>query len=614
MSNMITLNGVINKEIIKINLWCNEYYDDGNKYKVIIKISDICDMSYVWIIHNRHNVTILNLINKIRKVFNLNIEEIKNFNNLYMPILSVIDNKKQIKINQLIIKNNNYIFELDTIINNDQVNTNQNILKFKIVSLFNNYNIDCPLQCNLIYNEKYNIFYNDIPNKSQLIQFINNIDDDSNNNTLFMEIFFPQTHLTIYHNNNIFHFYKLKNELLLFDDKYKRIANDNNNNNNYNYMDILNLLNIKKGEYTFNDINNKYFELDVYQEIDCINNEYLYTKPLKINNNNDRCVICQQDFVCNKTKFTRINSCHHIYHFSCIKQYLQYINKQENKPQCPLCRKEFNLIQVHNDMVLQTLQTNHHEFVINDYDDDDDDDDDDVILFSDLEEDINNNNYLSAPQISELDEFYRIGLVLINSNSIPRSNGSSVLLSNNEQKEEEEEEQQDDHEEEEEEEPQQISSHGINRTHSTCSFSTYSTDQIGRLSLSNVSTSATIDNNEEKMNYFAGRPSLRYIYSPKPLINDISDDLSLHSNVSTPKTKIQINPFNILETKTISRSFSNLSSTSTLIPFDDDDDDDDQRQDIINNNNNKNNNNNLKPGLMKLFPIDSLQSINSASL
>jgi len=153
--------------------------------------------------------------------------------------------------------------------------------------------------------------------------------------------------------------------------------------------------------YTFQSPENEFFEFDVLQ---CITAEAavsavagdddhnrpvtLKTKPL-CHHDIDMCAICREriamdihachngchDDDVDKTRtmlvktqtveFTRLNVCHHLYHFECVKRMLMVCNQSRERALCPLCRdsrKPIETIQVHRNYMLQTMSIDEDEF------------------------------------------------------------------------------------------------------------------------------------------------------------------------------------------------------------------------------------------------------------
>ena len=103
---------------------------------------------------------------------------------------------------------------------------------------------------------------------------------------------------------------------------------------------ICNIINwIKNTRNLNNNINNNKNDND----IDLLKKHYLFQNDLKwIIYNNDMikygedCTICLDNFIINKSRVCFTN-CHHIFHFSCLKQYIL----KSNDTHCPNCKFDF---------------------------------------------------------------------------------------------------------------------------------------------------------------------------------------------------------------------------------------------------------------------------------
>eukprot|EP01083_Nonionella_stella_P013308 37471_1 len=476
----------------------------SSTFKTIIDVSGQ-PMHYVWY-NMPQNATIQDLLCKIRKIYRLNLSSIDGFD-ASTVIRDVPSHDSQsnagdpwrcIDVLTVNILNanecsNHLEFKLSSVLSS---NENDNLLKDNIYSFL--HDTYCPLQCEIRYNDSHSTIFNDIPDKQQMLEFLSNIPHpDIVSNQLSMNISLPSIRLKINHDDQILYFYGFPNILFLCDDQFEEHGSKIiNNKYQITYNDVLEMLNVDG--HTFMDPENQYLELDLYQPISPSTNVIASLQTISLSINKcTRCVICQQDNV-TESEFTRINCCEHQYHYSCIKQYIQHNAK--SIPQCPLCREPFTLIQVHNNLILQTIQVNHSEFK-SDHELQED------TLFSDLEDD---GELITValdplpqsvpffPNFDDLDEFYRVGLSIINSNS-----NADIDIDHDQANADDSDSDEDAPQiyiEEDDRYHDEMDRDQISK--SSCS------DKIGALSLSGVSTSATQSNNR--------RPSLRYIYSPIP--------------------------------------------------------------------------------------------------
>ena len=97
--------------------------------------------------------------------------------------------------------------------------------------------------------------------------------------------------------------------------------------NNYRLFD---------GRNDFGNSNNNFnseSENNVYDLID-IN----FTNVSKdVKNENDKCVICYDNF--KKNESVKMTVCFHLFHFNCIKKWIESKEDLDEIPDCPICRR-----------------------------------------------------------------------------------------------------------------------------------------------------------------------------------------------------------------------------------------------------------------------------------
>ena len=60
--------------------------------------------------------------------------------------------------------------------------------------------------------------------------------------------------------------------------------------------------------------------------------------PENIKEGNEKCVICYENFL--KDENIKMTSCFHLFHFNCIKKWVQSKNELIEPPDCPICRRK----------------------------------------------------------------------------------------------------------------------------------------------------------------------------------------------------------------------------------------------------------------------------------
>ncbi len=53
---------------------------------------------------------------------------------------------------------------------------------------------------------------------------------------------------------------------------------------------------------------------------------------------NEKCVICYENFL--KDENIKMTTCFHLFHFNCIKKWVQSKNRSIEPPDCPICRRK----------------------------------------------------------------------------------------------------------------------------------------------------------------------------------------------------------------------------------------------------------------------------------
>eukprot|EP00485_Elphidium_margaritaceum_P017479 CAMPEP_0202731242 /NCGR_PEP_ID=MMETSP1385-20130828/187048_1 /ASSEMBLY_ACC=CAM_ASM_000861 /TAXON_ID=933848 /ORGANISM="Elphidium margaritaceum" /LENGTH=308 /DNA_ID=CAMNT_0049397535 /DNA_START=961 /DNA_END=1887 /DNA_ORIENTATION=+ len=187
------------------------------------------------------------------------------------------------------------------------------------------------------------------------------------------------------------------------------------------YLDILQLLLDTNTNtttttnmcYTFYDVNNAYFECDLYRKVlhDIDPNDIapMFLRTMKLSFDEtadlDRCCICLLEN--RSAEFTRISSCRHIFHYQCMKQLLLHKRSVINRPiwdrnsnayvlcnfcHCPLCRQPFTKIQsriacsASRPPTVQIINVSDIDHICDDFDNDDENEEEELATLQDLDD------------------------------------------------------------------------------------------------------------------------------------------------------------------------------------------------------------------------------------
>lgn len=174
------------------------------------------------------------------------------------------------------------------------------------------------------------------------------IDDESevremkirgNNNDIFIHALSSLIHMSDYGNGNeIYYKKRIINERNHSSDEDNFNGPDENiDYNNDNDNDEINSDQYEDEYAEYNDEDSNHNDYDSEKRYDLIDINFKNSSK-GVKNDKDKCIICYENFKENES--VKMTSCFHIFHFNCIKKWIDSKEDLDEIPECPICRRE----------------------------------------------------------------------------------------------------------------------------------------------------------------------------------------------------------------------------------------------------------------------------------
>ena len=231
--------------------------------------------------------------------------------------------------------------------NENELNIRHNIHKLIINGNNNNIEIDQTVKINLIILRgdinkiisKNSLNISDYGIGNQIIIHKNDInieEQDDEDTSLEIE---PQRYVLNWENESI----ENENEEEEVNEDESDINSEENNNNYFQLLEAINNINILiQNANIFINTTKQILQNSLNSKIDNIlsnlidisfTNKNINNDPK--NNPNEKCAICYENF--SEGEQIKMTSCFHLYHFLCIKKWIQI---KIESPDCPICRRK----------------------------------------------------------------------------------------------------------------------------------------------------------------------------------------------------------------------------------------------------------------------------------